>query len=54
MRRSGSKARGYVTFIDTEHSFFCKSDNGDGVCRVVASGSTIFQGEALAGILIRF
>jgi opacity protein-like surface antigen len=48
------EGRGYLTFTDTDSAFFCKSDNGDGVCRVVASGSTIFQGEALAGILIRF
>lgn len=48
------EARGYLTFTDTDTSFFCKSDNGEGVCRIVASGSTIFQGEALAGILIRF
>ena len=39
---------------DTDTAFFCKSDDGEGVCRIVASGSTIFQGEALAGILIRF
>jgi len=48
------EGRGYVTFTDTDTSFFCASDNGAGVCRIVASGSTIFQGEALAGILIRF
>jgi opacity protein-like surface antigen len=48
------EGRGYITFTDTDSSFFCKVDNGDGVCRVVASGSTVFQGEALAGILIRF
>jgi opacity protein-like surface antigen len=48
------EGRGYLTFTDTDSAFFCRSDNGDGVCRIVASGSTIFQGEALAGILIRF
>jgi opacity protein-like surface antigen len=48
------EARGYATFVDTNTSFFCKSDNGDGVCRIVASGSTILQAEALAGILVRF
>jgi opacity protein-like surface antigen len=48
------EGRGYLTFTDTDTSFFCRSDNGEGVCRIVASGSTIFQGEALAGILIRF
>ncbi len=48
------EARGYVTAVDTNSAFFCKSDNGAGVCRIVASGSTIFQAEALAGILVRF
>jgi opacity protein-like surface antigen len=48
------EARGYATFVDTNTAFFCKSDNGEGVCRIVASGSTILQGEALAGILVRF
>jgi hypothetical protein len=48
------EGRGYITFTDTDTSFFCASDNGEGVCRIVASGSTIFQGEALAGILVRF
>jgi opacity protein-like surface antigen len=48
------EARGYATFVDTSTSFFCKSDNGDGVCRIVASGSTILQAEVLAGILVRF
>ena len=48
------EARGYATFVDTSTSFFCSSDNGEGVCRIVASGSTILQAEALAGILVRF
>lgn len=48
------EGRGYITFTDTDTSFFCKADDGEGVCRIVASGSAIFQGEALAGILIRF
>jgi hypothetical protein len=48
------EARGYLTAVDTTTAFFCKSDNGEGVCRIVASGSSIFQAEALAGILIRF
>jgi hypothetical protein len=48
------EGRGYLTFTDTNTSFFCKSDNGEGVCRIVATGSSIFQGEALAGILVRF
>lgn len=48
------EARGYLTLVDTDSAFFCRSDNGEGVCRIVASGSTIFQAEGLAGILVRF
>jgi opacity protein-like surface antigen len=48
------EARGYLTLVDTDGAFFCRSDDGEGVCRIVASGSSIFQAEALAGILVRF
>jgi hypothetical protein len=48
------EARGYLTAVDTDTAFFCRTDNGEGVCRIVASGSTIFQAEGLAGILVRF
>ena len=48
------EARGYLTAVDTDSAFFCKSDEGGGVCRIVASGSAILQAEALAGILVRF
>jgi len=48
------EARGYLTAVDTETSFFCQSDNGEGACRIVASGSAVFQAEALVGILVRF
>ena len=48
------EARGYLTAVDTETSFFCRSDDGEGACRIIASGSAIFQAEALAGILVRF
>jgi opacity protein-like surface antigen len=48
------EARGYVTAVDSDSAFFCKSDAGEGVCAIVASGSTIVQGEALAGFLVRF
>jgi hypothetical protein len=55
-KRSGIRleARGYLTAVDTDSAFFCKSDNGEGVCRIVASGSALFQTELLAGILVRF
>ena len=48
------EARGYLTAVDTDSAFFCRADDGEGVCRIVASGSTIFQAEALAGILVKF
>jgi opacity protein-like surface antigen len=48
------EARGYLTAVDTTTSFFCRSDDGEGACRIVASGSAVFQAEALAGILVRF
>ena len=48
------EARGYLTAVDTDSAFFCRSDNGEGVCRIVASGSAILQAEALIGILVRF
>jgi opacity protein-like surface antigen len=48
------EARGYLTLVDTDSAFFCRSDGGSGVCAIVASGSTFFQAEGLAGILVRF
>jgi hypothetical protein len=48
------EARGYVTAVDTSTSFFCRSDGGEGICRIIASGSAILQTEALAGFLVRF
>lgn len=48
------EARGYLTLVDSDSAIFCRSDNLGGVCRIVASGSTLFQAEALAGISFRF
>jgi hypothetical protein len=48
------EARGYLTLVDSDTSIFCRSDNGTGFCRIVASGSTIFQAELLAGFALRF
>jgi len=48
------EARGYLTAVDTNSAFFCRSDTAGGVCRIVASGSTIFQAETVAGIAFRF
>jgi hypothetical protein len=48
------EARGYLTAVDSDRAIFCRSDNGSGFCRIAASGSTLFQAEALAGIALRF
>lgn len=48
------EARGYLTLVDSDSAIFCRSDNLGGVCRIVASGSSLFQAEALAGIAFRF
>ena len=48
------EARGYLTLVDADTAFFCRSDGGAGVCAIVASGSSFFQAEGLAGILVRF
>lgn len=48
------EARGYATAVDTDSAIFCRSDNGTGFCRIVASGSVIVQAEVLAGVAIRF
>jgi opacity protein-like surface antigen len=48
------EARGYLTAVDTDTSFFCRSDGGGGGCLIVASGSSIFQAEGLVGVLVRF
>jgi opacity protein-like surface antigen len=48
------EARGYLTLVDADSAIFCRSDFDGGVCRIVASGSSIFQAEGLAGIAVRF
>jgi hypothetical protein len=48
------EARGYLTVVDSDSAIFCRSDNGTGFCRIIASGSTIFQAEVLAGFAVSF
>lgn len=48
------EARGYLTAMDADTAIFCRSDDGSAFCRITASGSTLFQAEALAGFAIRF
>ncbi len=44
------EVRGYLTAIDSNTSIFCRSNFGEGACRIVASGSTLFQVELNAGV----
>jgi opacity protein-like surface antigen len=48
------EARAYLTLVDADTSFFCRTDNGEGRCAIVASGSSLFQAELLAGISVGF
>ena len=48
------EARGYLTFVDSESSIFCSSIYGEGACRIIASGSTLFQAELTAAIAFGF
>jgi hypothetical protein len=48
------EARGYLTAMDTNSAIFCRADDGSAFCRITASGSTLFQAEALAGIAVSF
>lgn len=48
------EARGYLTVMDSDSSIFCRADDGSAFCRIRASGSTLFQAEALAGFAVRF
>jgi len=48
------EARGYLTLVDSDSAIFCRSDDGSGFCRIIASGSTIVQGELLVGFAVSF
>ncbi len=48
------EARGFLTFVNTDSSFFCTSDELGGACAVRADGNTFIQYEALAGAAFAF
>jgi hypothetical protein len=48
------EARGFATFFSSQTAVFCRSDQAGGVCRIHGSGSTFFQGDALAGLTYTF
>lgn len=48
------EARGFATFFNSHSAVFCRSDQTGGVCLVHGSGSSFFQGDALAGLAYTF
>jgi hypothetical protein len=48
------EARGFATFFNSHTAVFCRSDQAGGVCLIHSSGSTFFQGDALAGLTYTF
>ena len=48
------EARGFATFLRTNTTLFCRSNQAGGLCLLHGSGSAFFQGEALAGLNYTF
>ena len=48
------EGRGYLTFVDADTSFFCRSDQDGAICRIHGHGSTFLQFEILAGASFAF
>ena len=46
--------RGYGTLLDSDSGLFCRSIDGEATCLLRSSGDVVFQGEATAGIAVRF
>lgn len=46
--------RGYGTLLDADSGLFCRSIDGDAACLLRSSGDLMIQGEATAGIAVRF
>jgi hypothetical protein len=48
------EARGYFTPLNTDTTLFCRSDQGGALCQVRGRGSSLFQGDFLAGATYAF
>jgi hypothetical protein len=48
------EARGYLTFFNSDTDLFCSSIQGVGTCLLRASGSAVWQIEAMAGVTFKF
>jgi hypothetical protein len=40
--------------VDSDTDLFCSSINGEAICIVQGSGNVVYQGEAVAGMVVRF
>jgi opacity protein-like surface antigen len=48
------EARGFLTPVNTSTAVFCRSDQGDALCRVHVRGSSFIQGDFMAGLAFSF
>ena len=48
------ETRGYFTPLSRDTAVFCRSDQGGALCQIRARGSSLFQGDFLAGITYAF
>jgi opacity protein-like surface antigen len=48
------ESRGYFTPLSGDTAVFCRSDQGGALCRIRARGSSLFQGDFLAGATYAF
>lgn len=48
------EARGYFTPLKNDTAVFCRSDQGGALCQIRAQGSSLFQGDFLAGATYAF
>lgn len=48
------ESRGYFTPLSGDSAVFCRSDQGGALCQIRARGSSMFQGDFLAGVTYAF
>jgi len=49
-----AETRGYLTLVNSDTAFFCRSDQGGLLCRIHSRGSTFTQGDLLIGVAYEF
>ncbi len=48
------EGRGFLTPVNTDSAFFCRSDQSGALCQVRVRGSSFFQFDLLAGAAYAF